>query len=89
MSRPATPYDYSQQAIQRSHARVPCPNVAKPRITGLAQRSGFRGEAKNDKDVVDRDKLDIMYIENWSLPLDFYIIFRTMYQVFKPPKTAY
>ena len=34
-------------------------------------------------------KLDIRYIEDWSLPLDFYIIFGLMYQVFRPPKTAY
>ena len=34
-------------------------------------------------------KLDIKYIENWSLPNDFYIIFRTGYQIFKPPPTAY
>ena len=34
-------------------------------------------------------KLDIRYIETWSLPLDFYIIFKTILQVIKPPKTAY
>jgi putative colanic acid biosynthesis UDP-glucose lipid carrier transferase len=51
--------------------------------------SGYRGEAKNDQDVVERAQLDIKYIENWSLPFDFWIIFNTMYQVFKPPKTAY
>ena len=62
---------------------------AKPGITGLAQMSGFRGEAKNDEDVRKRAKLDIKYIENWSLAFDFWIIFRTMYQVVKPPKTAY
>jgi exopolysaccharide biosynthesis polyprenyl glycosylphosphotransferase len=62
---------------------------AKPGITGLAQMSGYRGEAKDEKDVIERAQLDIRYIENWSLPMDFWIIFRTMIQVFKPPKTAY
>jgi exopolysaccharide biosynthesis polyprenyl glycosylphosphotransferase len=62
---------------------------AKPGITGLAQMSGYRGEAKNDEDVVERAKLDIKYIEKWSLPLDFSIIFNTFVQVFKPPDTAY
>ena len=51
--------------------------------------SGYRGEAKNDQDVIERAKLDIKYIEDWSLPLDFWIIFSTMRQVVKPPKTAY
>ncbi len=62
---------------------------AKPGITGLAQMSGYRGEAKNDQDVVERAQLDIKYIEDWSLPLDFWIIFSTMRAVFRPPKTAY
>lgn len=73
------------EVMREYHVRT----FAKPGITGLAQMSGFRGEAKNDQDVVDRAKLDIRYIEDWSLPLDFYIIFSTMYQVFRPPKTAY
>ena len=73
------------EVMREYHVRT----FAKPGITGLAQMSGFRGEAKNDQDVVDRAKLDIRYIEDWSLPLDFYIIFSTMCQVFRPPKTAY
>ncbi|HVJ58646.1 MAG TPA: sugar transferase, partial [Terrimicrobiaceae bacterium] len=62
---------------------------AKPGITGLAQMSGYRGEAKNDQDVVERAKLDIKYIEDWSLPLDFWIIINTFLQVFRPKDTAY
>ena len=71
--------------MEKYHVRT----FAKPGITGLAQMSGYRGEAKDDKDVMERAKLDIKYIENWSLPLDFWIIFQTMLQVVKPPKTAY
>ena len=73
------------EIMEKYHVRT----FAKPGITGLAQMNGFRGEAKDDKDVVERAKLDIKYIENWSLPLDFWIIFITMLQVVKPPKTAY
>jgi exopolysaccharide biosynthesis polyprenyl glycosylphosphotransferase len=73
------------EIMEAYHVRT----FAKPGITGLAQMSGYRGEAKNDEDVVERAKLDIKYIESWSLPLDFWIIFNTMYQVFRPPKTAY
>ena len=73
------------EIMEAYHVRT----FAKPGITGLAQMSGYRGEAKNDQDVVERAQLDIKYIEDWSLPFDFWIIFNTMYQVFRPPKTAY
>ena len=73
------------EVMREYHVRT----FAKPGITGLAQMSGYRGEAKNDQDVVERAKLDIRYIEDWSLPLDFWIIFSTMSQMFRPPKTAY
>jgi exopolysaccharide biosynthesis polyprenyl glycosylphosphotransferase len=73
------------EIMDKYHVRT----FAKPGITGLAQMSGYRGEAKNDEDVIERAKLDIKYIEDWSLPLDFWIILKTMLQVVKPPKTAY
>jgi exopolysaccharide biosynthesis polyprenyl glycosylphosphotransferase len=73
------------EVMETYHVRT----FAKPGITGLAQMSGHRGEAKDDQDIVERAKLDIKYVENWSLALDFWIIFSTMYQVFKPPETAY
>ena len=63
-----------------------CRAFVKPGITGLAQISGYRGETKNNQDVVERTKLDIKYVEEWSLPLDFWIIFNTTYQIFRPPK---
>jgi exopolysaccharide biosynthesis polyprenyl glycosylphosphotransferase len=73
------------EIMDQYHVRT----FAKPGITGLAQMSGYRGEAKNDQDVIERAKLDIKYIENWSLPWDFWIIFKTMLRVVRPPKTAY
>jgi putative colanic acid biosynthesis UDP-glucose lipid carrier transferase len=73
------------EIMDKYHVRT----FAKPGITGLAQMSGFRGEAKNDEDIKARAKLDIEYIENWSMPFDFWIIFKTMFKIVKPPKTAY
>jgi exopolysaccharide biosynthesis polyprenyl glycosylphosphotransferase len=73
------------EIMDQYHVRT----FAKPGITGLAQMSGYRGEAKDNKDVIERAKLDIKYIEGWSLPMDFWIILNTMIQVVRPPKTAY
>lgn len=61
----------------------------KPGITGLAQVNGFRGEIKNDSDIVNRVKYDIFYIENWSLFLDIKIIFQTLINLFKGDEKAY
>jgi len=61
----------------------------KPGITGLAQTKGFRGEVENDKDIINRVKYDIFYIEKWSLLLDFKIIFDTIKNILKGDKKAY
>ncbi len=64
-------------------------SFVKPGITGLAQVQGFRGEARKPEDVLDRVRLDVHYLENWSLGMDWNIIFRTAWQMLRPPKTAY
>ncbi|MBQ4820101.1 exopolysaccharide biosynthesis polyprenyl glycosylphosphotransferase [Aquimarina sp. MMG016] len=61
----------------------------KPGITGYAQVNGFRGEIKNDVDIVNRIKYDIFYIENWSLLLDLKIIFETIFNIIKGEDKAY
>jgi lipopolysaccharide/colanic/teichoic acid biosynthesis glycosyltransferase len=61
----------------------------KPGITGLAQVRGYRGEAHDEEQLIKRIKLDIRYLENWSLALDVAIIFQTFWVVVRPPKTAY
>lgn len=61
----------------------------KPGITGLAQTNGFRGEIENDRDIVNRVKYDIFYLENWSLLLDIKIIVLTVYNAIKGEKKAY
>ena len=64
-------------------------HFVKPGITGLAQIKGFRGEIETDKDIIGRVKYDIFYIENWSLLLDFKIIFQTFIKIVKGDDKAY
>jgi len=61
----------------------------KPGITGLAQVRGLRGEARKDRDLIDRIHSDVYYLENWSPFMDWMIIFKTAWQMIAPPKTAY
>ena len=53
----------------------------KPGITGLAQISG-----RSDLDFEDEYKLDIYYIENWSLWMDIQICFKTLGVLFRRRK---
>jgi putative colanic acid biosynthesis UDP-glucose lipid carrier transferase len=64
-------------------------HFVKPGITGLAQTSGFRGEIETDKDIINRVKYDIFYIENWSLLLDLKIITQTFVNALKGEDKAY
>lgn len=64
-------------------------HFVKPGITGLAQVSGFRGEIETDKDIINRVKYDIFYIENWSLLLDLKIIVQTFLNAVKGEEKAY
>jgi putative colanic acid biosynthesis UDP-glucose lipid carrier transferase len=64
-------------------------HFVKPGITGLAQVSGYRGEIETDKDIINRVKYDIFYLENWSIFLDIRIIFITIVSAFKGDKKAY
>jgi len=64
-------------------------HFVKPGITGLAQISGFRGEIETDKDIINRVKYDIFYIENWSLLLDIKIIVQTFINALRGEKKAY
>jgi putative colanic acid biosynthesis UDP-glucose lipid carrier transferase len=61
----------------------------KPGITGLAQIKGYRGEIRNDEDIINRIKYDIFYIENWSLLLDLKIILQTFFNAIKGEEKAY
>ena len=54
----------------------------KPGITGMAQVSG-----RSDLDFDDEVKLDVWYMENWSMKLDLMILFKTPLAVLKKRKT--
>lgn len=64
-------------------------HFVKPGITGLAQVKGFRGEIETDQDIINRVKYDIFYIENWSLLLDFKIVFQTFFNAVRGEDKAY
>lgn len=53
----------------------------KPGVTGLAQISG-----RSDLDFEDEYKLDVYYIENWSLWMDVQICFKTLGVLFRRRK---
>lgn len=61
----------------------------KPGITGLAQTKGYRGETDTETDIINRIKLDIFYIENWSFFLDISIIIKTLINTLKGDTNAY
>ena len=61
----------------------------KPGITGWAQVSGFRGETKQQKDMEDRVKHDIFYLENWTAALDLKIVLKTVTNVIEGEKNAF
>jgi len=53
----------------------------KPGVTGMAQISG-----RSDLDFEDEYRLDLYYIENWSLWLDIFICFKTLGALIKKRK---
>ena len=55
----------------------------KPGITGWAQVNGWRGETSTERQITERVNHDLHYIENWSLPLDLWIIVLTVFAVLK------
>ena len=53
-----------------------------PGLTGWAQVNGLRGFYTDSK-MKKRMEHDLWYLNNWSILLDLYIIFKTFYSVFK------
>lgn len=54
----------------------------KTGITGLAQVSG-----RSDLDYQERTRLNMYYVQNWSIWLDISILFKTLFVIFKTEKT--
>ncbi|MFZ0508667.1 MAG: exopolysaccharide biosynthesis polyprenyl glycosylphosphotransferase, partial [Methylocella sp.] len=55
----------------------------KPGITGWAQVNGLRGETRSVAKMNERVKLDLWYINNWSLGFDIAILARTCFEVLR------
>ncbi|OGH64795.1 MAG: hypothetical protein A2821_01435 [Candidatus Magasanikbacteria bacterium RIFCSPHIGHO2_01_FULL_41_23] len=71
--RPHQPREVGQYHAE--HKRV---LIIKPGISGLAQISG-----RSDLSFTDEIRLDVFYIEHWSLFLDLVIFFKTPFILFK------
>lgn len=64
--------------------------LVKPGITGLAQVLGYRGETESDIFLMKiRVRMDIFYINNWSLFLDLKIVLKTITNVIFKNKNAF
>jgi undecaprenyl-phosphate galactose phosphotransferase/putative colanic acid biosynthesis UDP-glucose lipid carrier transferase len=55
----------------------------KPGMTGWAQCNGARGPTPTVEHIAERVKLDIWYINNWSLWLDIQILIKTFFEVLR------
>ena len=55
----------------------------KPGITGWAQCNGSRGATPSVQHISERVKLDLWYINNWSLWLDVLILVKTAFEVLR------
>jgi exopolysaccharide biosynthesis polyprenyl glycosylphosphotransferase len=64
-------------------------HLVKPGITGLAQSLGYRGEILEQEMLRRRVYWDVFYITHWSVWLDLQITARTLWQIVRPPQTAY
>jgi putative colanic acid biosysnthesis UDP-glucose lipid carrier transferase len=53
----------------------------KPGLTGWAQVNGLRGETERLEQMIERVKLDLWYINHWSLGFDIRILLRTCFEV--------
>jgi exopolysaccharide biosynthesis polyprenyl glycosylphosphotransferase len=71
--RPPLPSEVAQYEDE-VHRRL----MVKPGLTGLWQISG-RSDLEWDESV----RLDLRYVQNWSLPMDFYILWRTVFAVLR------
>ena len=76
------------EALAKRSSRYRLRQLAKPGMTGLAQSLGWRGETRHPKQLRNRIRLDLFYLEHWSLALDLQILVRTLWQVLRPPRSA-
>jgi Undecaprenyl-phosphate glucose phosphotransferase len=55
----------------------------KPGITGWAQCNGARGPTPSIEHISERVRLDLWYINNWSLWLDMQILLKTVFEILR------
>lgn len=60
----------------------------KPGITGLAQAKGYRGETKEVRQMYQRVRMDVFYIQNWSFWFDLKIVLLTIWNMITMQKTG-
>ncbi|MGX4770478.1 undecaprenyl-phosphate glucose phosphotransferase [Bradyrhizobium guangdongense] len=53
----------------------------KPGLTGWAQCNGSRGATPTVEAIAERVRLDLWYVNNWSLWLDIHILIKTFFEV--------
>ena len=70
------PHEIEEVQKYKTHQRKVL--TIKPGITGMAQVSG-----RSDLDFDEEVRLDVWYMENWSLKLDLMILFKTPWAIFK------
>ena len=58
-------------------------NVLIPGLTGWAQVNGLRGATPKPEIMKRRMEFDLWYLNNWTIFLDIYIIFKTFYALLK------
>lgn len=69
------------QYVEKFREEIPrymIKHQVRPGLTGWAQINGYRG----DTSIRKRIEYDIFYIENWSMGLDFKILFLTIFKGF-------
>jgi exopolysaccharide biosynthesis polyprenyl glycosylphosphotransferase len=71
--------DYFQKIVSDYAFR----HHVKPGLTGWAQCNGSRGATPSAEQIERRIKLDLWYINNWSLLLDVQILFKTFFEVIR------
>lgn len=71
--------DYFQKIVSEYAFR----HHVKPGLTGWAQCNGARGATPSVELIERRVKLDLWYIHNWSLLLDFRILMKTCFEVIR------
>jgi putative colanic acid biosynthesis UDP-glucose lipid carrier transferase len=64
--------------FQREHPLYSYRFMVRPGITGLAQVSGWRGEARNPAEIVHRLEKDLEYVRTWSFWGDVRILCATL-----------